>query len=937
MINLVIHPSTLVFSAVQGKSLSDTRSIFIATSLGRHVNWSLSANVSWLTPNLLSGSTEGTLKVGVNTSGLESGLHEGNITIVSSDPTTDPVIVPVTLIVNPDIPVKVVTWKDGKDGAMSVSVDDGQPSGFSELQMNGFKGTYVYNGTTPPSFYSSYYNAGMELGSHLVNHTCDILPDYILRTKEIEPNILGLCTNTPQPCEDVITLVWTCGTSNYLMQSVASEYFLSARGYNSNQLEDATPENFMNLKSFNTHGNSPLPPADLKTVVDAAITQKKWFNMVLHNITNDDGAINYAASKNIWVTSIAEVVKYILQRDRFILTNYSVSADLMSFDASRLAIPPSALKNFEASFHPNDSTTLQIDVDDTRFIESVKVDDAVNPYQTKVLNGNIVLLTNVRLESAIIKTVEIRYSSEPRLIFNPESLNFTTVIGTNPANQTLDLKAFPESLTWTVTVDGSQPSWLNVTPSSGTGNGTLIVSANCTGLAEGTYNKTITITSDALGSPQEVDVNLVVNGPKLAVSPVVLSFNASINSPAPSNQIISINNSGTPDALAWSSVVDVPWLIVTPQNGATPGNIEVSVNQAGLEMGKYYGIITLSSSGVANSPQLVNVVLTVNPEGILHYDFNYNDRTSLLTDGWDFIARTPAGGSRNTEQTSGAMVSFDQQAHPGTLRIPADIGELFEGSNSSRNSLFRDLPSGWTSIRLKISSFAPTQNYQEAGLLAYQDDNNYIFINRIFSDGNRVSMENEIAGHFVQISAPNESATSNLYLRLDRDPATETITSYYSLDGSVWTPALGSVIQTLNNPRLAIVVGASPGGFPIADIAWAEVIYSNSKSASAGISLQKTNLELQEEFFEQVNRLHQNYPNPFSTNTWIEFDLAEDTDVTLEIYSSQGHKIETVVSQYMRSGNHKLIWNSRNYPSGTYFLSLKTNIFIDRIKIVKIK
>ena len=68
---------------------------------------------------------------------------------------------------------------------------------------------------------------------------------------------------------------------------------------------------------------TPYPPSDLKTVVDLAVTQNKWFNLVLHGYSNDDGATNYASSKSIWVTSIGTVIKYILQRDRFILTDYT--------------------------------------------------------------------------------------------------------------------------------------------------------------------------------------------------------------------------------------------------------------------------------------------------------------------------------------------------------------------------------------------------------------------------------------------------------------------------------------------------------------------------------------------------------------------------------------------------------------------------------------
>ena len=174
-----------------------------------------------------------------------------------------------------------------------------------------------------------------------------------------------------------------------------------------------------------------------------------------------------------------------------------------------------------------------------------------------------------------------------------------------------------------------------------------------------------------------------------------------------------------------------------------------------------------------------------------HYDFTYADRTSFIGDGWDFLAVTPSGGVRNTEQTSGAVVSFDQTAHPGILRIPVDSGDLWANFNDSRNTLFRNLPANWTSIRLKLA-FAPTQSFQQAGLLAYQDDNNYIQVTRMYSGTNVVSFDSEVNGSPSTLRTVSETATSNLYLRLDRDLATEGITAYYSLDGTNWI-SLGSI------------------------------------------------------------------------------------------------------------------------------------------------
>ena len=420
---LRVYPNAIVFNAVQNQTLTDTRSLFIFTAHGNTIYWAQSTDVSWLTPNLHIGETEAVLSVGVNTNGLTSGLHYGNIILESSQSSTGPIMIPVTLIINPDVPVKVTTWKDGKDAAMSVSVDDGNSSGFDVLQTNGFYGTYVCNGTSPPSFYSGYFNAGMELGSHLVNHPCYLVSDDILRIEEIEPNILGICTNTPQPCQDLITLVWPCGTTNYREQAVASKYFLGARGYYINQLEDATPENFMNLKSFNSNGDPwQLPPADFITLVDIAIAQKKWFNLVLHTQTNDDGAINYAntpdISPKIWVAPIGTVVKYILQRDRLVLTNYNTGVDFVRFGASRLSIPPSSYRSFETGFGVNDSTTIQIDIDNNRIIENVLVDNIENHYKIKNLNGNLILLINLRLVPSITKNVEVKYYNESLAFVN---------------------------------------------------------------------------------------------------------------------------------------------------------------------------------------------------------------------------------------------------------------------------------------------------------------------------------------------------------------------------------------------------------------------------------------------------------------------------------------------------------------------------------------
>jgi len=74
-----------------------------------------------------------------------------------------------------------------------------------------------------------------------------------------------------------------------------------------------------------------------------------------------------------------------------------------------------------------------------------------------------------------------------------------------------------------------------------------------------------------------------------------------------------------------------------------------------------------------------------------------------------------------------------------------------------------------------------------------------------------------------------------------------------------------------------------------------------------------------------VNTLEQNFPNPFNASTKISYRLVNRMSVILEIYSAAGEFIETLVHGYNDAGEHSVLWNAENYPSGVYFYSLRTD------------
>jgi hypothetical protein len=72
--------------------------------------------------------------------------------------------------------------------------------------------------------------------------------------------------------------------------------------------------------------------------------------------------------------------------------------------------------------------------------------------------------------------------------------------------------------------------------------------------------------------------------------------------------------------------------------------------------------------------------------------------------------------------------------------------------------------------------------------------------------------------------------------------------------------------------------------------------------------------------------LTQNYPNPFNPQTTIEFDLVNNSFVTLKVFDMIGREVATLVNQYMKTGNYKFDFNAgAELPTGIYIYRLEAD------------
>ena len=74
----------------------------------------------------------------------------------------------------------------------------------------------------------------------------------------------------------------------------------------------------------------------------------------------------------------------------------------------------------------------------------------------------------------------------------------------------------------------------------------------------------------------------------------------------------------------------------------------------------------------------------------------------------------------------------------------------------------------------------------------------------------------------------------------------------------------------------------------------------------------------------------QTYPNPFTEQLSISYDLKEASHIQLAVYNLQGQQVAKLDSGFKAAGEHLLDWNGTNgagkkLAGGTYLLTIKTD------------
>ncbi len=201
----------------------------------------------------------------------------------------------------------------------------------------------------------------------------------------------------------------------------------------------------------------------------------------------------------------------------------------------------------------------------------------------------------------------------------PSQLTFTSPVGTAPPSQTATVSGAQGSVSVSVNVP-----WVTATLSSPLLPATLTVTVNPAGLAPGSYSATITLNVN--GAPMSYVVQYVVQAlPSFVAIPAQMTFNYFAGAPPASQPLQIYSTSPVAFQAAGSGFASV-----TPASGTTTQNLTVSVDPSGLAVGAYSATITVTASGITNSPLTISVKLNVFSTGPLFTSVGVVNAASFL-------------------------------------------------------------------------------------------------------------------------------------------------------------------------------------------------------------------------------------------------------------------------------------------------------------------
>ena len=506
---------------------------------------------------------------------------------------------------------------------------------------------------------------------------------------------------------------------------------------------------------------------------------------------------------------------------------------------------------------------------------------------------------------------------------------FNRNVGSGTGTTTFSITS---NTSWTIS---SNSGWLTVNPASGTGNGTITATFAANTLASA---RIATITISGAGASSQ-PVTVTQSGiDLLAVTPINQAVGSGAGDIAFS---ISSNTS-------WTITVDATWLTVTPLSGSGNRTITVTFTANTLASARIGTITTVSGTGTSSQPVTVTQsgrdLIAVIPfnrdvgsgEGNTTFTIHSNTNWTITDDAaWLTVNPENGNGNKTITATYAANTLDTMRICTITISGSGSNSQQVNVSQSAINMLsvtpfFQDVGSGAGATTFTISSNTNWTIVADAGWLtvdpASGSGNGTITAtyttNATVSDRSGIITISGTGVDAQQVSVNQSGINLLLVTPFNREVGSRGGSTTFTINSNTnWTISSNATWLTVS---------------PVSGIGYGTLTTTYESNASdtgrvgtitiSGTGVNPQLVTVTQNKFNMGWELKQNYPNPFTHSTSIEFFVPERCQVQLTIFNINGVTLLTLLDEYLEPGWYTIDWiPSNTIKSGIYFYHLRSS------------
>jgi uncharacterized protein (TIGR03437 family) len=620
---IVANPTKLSFVHQISRPIPPQQTINVSGPVGQTVN--VATNQSWLFVNTVQGQASFDVNVIVLPTGLTAGNYAGNVTLTSTGAPNSPLVIPVSLTVSTStllsVSSAVLNFSHTLNGTppeaknLTVATTDDSSLGVSAAAATDSGGPWLSvepNAATAPTTLSVSVNVGA-LGAGTYTGRVIVAAAGAANspvTVDVVLTIAGEVSLTATPAS--LSFVYQVDGPPPPNQAVAVASTGEAAAFT---VATSTASGGQWLSASPTNGTTP---GNLSIgVTPSGLAAGAYQGTVtIQSASAPGGPVTVAVT--LTVTSEPVLVAEPTALSFVFQTGGSAPAPQMLVVSN----PGNPLSLTVAATTAGGGNWLSAAPTSTSTPVALLVSVNMAGLAPGTYTGSVVLTAAGAANSPLNVPVTLTISATPLLRLSRTSATFHYTTGGAAATaRAVSVTSTGAAISYNTSVStAAGGNWLVATQDSNSTPSEVIISVNPDGLATGVYTGTVQLApSQQGGLARTISVRLTVSAAAIfTVDTAPLTFNFATGTSAPANQQIPVNSTGA--AFGYSATVTtlsgIGWLVISPSTGQTGQPITVGVNTS-IGAGNYVGLITVSSSGVANSPQYVPVLFRVTADSAL--------------------------------------------------------------------------------------------------------------------------------------------------------------------------------------------------------------------------------------------------------------------------------------------------------------------------------